>query len=335
MLDLVDIKYFKLAIPGPYNESAVDIAVKCPICGDSKHKKNSKRLHLYEKGNTTLVHCFNGDCELNSQSNLYNFLKVYKPELLFNYKNEKFKGKINVSSSDDSDNLDYFNNLKLDLSYSKEENSSSIELKTIDLDDKVCSPDIDILKYLMFERGLSDIIIKSIKPKKGLRNFSLGETTFYIKDNLIIPFYYGEKVYGFYSRSLKEKKFINFSLNKGFNIFNFFNVNLNEPVYIFESIFDALSFKQLYNFENIIALNTLSISKEALKLIKYPVFCLDNDNPGIKEMLKYCRVENSKFLIYPEDLKFKDFNEMLVKNFKFDLRFESGFNAMINLKKLL
>ena len=52
-------------------------------------------------------------------------------------------------------------------------------------------------------------------------------------------------------------------------------------------------------------------------------------------MLKYCRVENSKFLIYPEDLKFKDFNEMLVKNFKFDLRFESGFNAMINLKKLL
>ena len=62
---------------------------------------------------------------------------------------------------------------------------------------------------------------------------------------------------------------------------------------------------------------------------------MDNDNPGIKEMLKYCRVENSKFLIYPEDLKFKDFNEMLVKNFKFDLRFESGFNAMINLKKLL
>ena len=42
MLDFVDIKYFKLAVPGPYKESPLDIAVKCPICGDSKYKKSEE-----------------------------------------------------------------------------------------------------------------------------------------------------------------------------------------------------------------------------------------------------------------------------------------------------
>ena len=95
MLDFVDIKYFKLAVPGPYKESPLDIAAKCPICGDSKYKKSVKRLHLYEKHGVTLVHCFNGDCELNTQMSLGNFLKIYKPELLLPYKTENFKFKIN------------------------------------------------------------------------------------------------------------------------------------------------------------------------------------------------------------------------------------------------
>ena len=72
MLSPIDIKYFKLAVGNATKDSDTDIAVKCPICGDSKIHKNSKRLHLYQKNNITLVKCFNGGCEVNN--NMYNFL---------------------------------------------------------------------------------------------------------------------------------------------------------------------------------------------------------------------------------------------------------------------
>lgn len=366
MLDFVDIKYFKLAVPGPYKESSLDIAVKCPICGDSKYKKSVKRLHLYEKQGVTLVHCFNGDCELNTQMGLSNFLKIYKPELLLPYKSENFKFKIN--SIDASNNIETKNEVETmkscfdssasntsdsnNTSIESKSNNTSIESKSsiesklsiesnsnngfkfIDLTSVL---DTNTSKQIAFlkSRGFNDDTISFLDFYNGTKSFNLNGVYYGIKDYLVIPFSKDSNYYGFYARSLTEKRFINFTLNQNYGVWNLFNVNLNKPVFIFEAILDALSFRQIYRTNQIIALNTSTIAKNVLDLIKYPFFCLDNDKVGIEKMIKYNSIPNSHFICYPTDLKQKDFNEMLQNNIKIELVFKKGFNALLHLKSLL
>ena len=116
MLNYTDIKFFKLAIGQEHigKESDSDISARCPVCGDGS-KKNSKRLHLYEKNGSSLVHCFNGDCDVHS--NLWNFLKNHNPELLDSYKRETF-GETMTS---------------LGATYS-EKPKANIDIKTVDLE---------------------------------------------------------------------------------------------------------------------------------------------------------------------------------------------------------
>ncbi|EPY8037410.1 toprim domain-containing protein [Campylobacter coli] len=348
MLDFVDIKYFKLAVPGPYKESSLDIAVKCPICGDSKYKKSVKRLHLYEKQGVTLVHCFNGDCELNTQMGLSNFLKIYKPELLLPYKSENFKFKIN--SIDTSNNIETKNEIETMKSCfdsgSNISNNTSIEsklsigsssnneFKFINLTsvlDTNTSKQIEFLK----SRGFNDDTISFLDFYNGTKSFNLNGVYYGIKDYLVIPFSKDSNHYGFYARSLTEKRFINFTLNQNYGVWNLFNIDLNKPVFIFEAILDALSFRQIYKTNQIIALNTSTIAKNVLDLIKYPFFCLDNDKVGIEKMVKYNSIQNSHFICYPNNLTQKDFNEMLQNNIKIELVFKKGFNALLHLKSLL
>ena len=278
MLDFVDIKYFKLAVPGPYKESPLDIAVKCPICGDSKYKKSVKRLHLYEKQGVTLVHCFNGDCELNTQMGLGNFLKIYKPELLLPYKTENFKFKINsvestveskaeietmkscfgdVDSNIDSDTSNDSNAITAN-NISDESNTEN-QFKYIDLRSVL---DTNISKQIVFlkSRGFNEYTIDFLNFYNGTKSFNLNGVYYGIKDYLVIPFSKDSNYYGFYARSLTEKRFINFTLNANYGVWNLFNVDLNKPVFIFEAILDALSFRQIYKTNQIIALNTSTIS---------------------------------------------------------------------------
>lgn len=353
MLDFVDIKYFKLAVPGPYKESPLDIAVKCPICGDSKYKKSVKRLHLYEKQGVTLVHCFNGDCELNTQMSLGNFLKIYKPELLLPYKTENFKFKINsvesaVESkaeietmkscfSDADSNIDNETNITSNANNSSDipnETNTENQFKYIDLRSVL---DTNISKQIEFlkSRGFNEYTIDFLNFYNGAKSFNLNGVYYGIKDYLVIPFSKDSNYYGFYARSLTEKRFINFTLNQNYGVWNLFNVDLNKPVFIFEAILDALSFRQIYKTNQIIALNTSTISKNVLNLIKYPFFCLDNDKVGIEKMIKYNSIKNSHFICYPNDLKQKDFNEILQNNIKIELAFKKGFNALLHLKSLL
>lgn len=354
MLSSIDIKYFKMAVPGPYRESQVDIAAKCPICGDSKHKKSVKRLHLYEKSGTTLVNCFNGGCAMNSQKNLYNFLRIFYPNLLHNYRIETFK--INIKNyekpKDDFNFTLSLSDFKTNENVKKENIINNInELKT-EIKNK-SEPQIQDTKYLSLPKGIWDkpnkskdfLVSRNLNPNEilnnfiyfdGIDSFNYNGTFYDTKNSIIFPFLKDKKVYGFYSRKMDTKKFVNCSFIKGFGIWNLFNVDLTKRVFIFEGILDALSYYQMFSEKNIIALNTANISKEALGMIEKPVFCLDNDSTGINNMLKYNRYNNNfEFLIYPEDFKLKDFNEILKNNYNFKPRFEKGFKALIELKKLL
>ncbi|MCK5535431.1 MAG: hypothetical protein KAI79_01325, partial [Bacteroidales bacterium] len=99
MIDRVDIKFFKQAV-GLSNigrETDVDISAKCPICGDGK-KRNSKRLHIYNKGTVTNINCFNGDCPVENKT-VYSFLRDFYPDILPQYKRETFGDKIDDMKS--------------------------------------------------------------------------------------------------------------------------------------------------------------------------------------------------------------------------------------------
>ncbi|RTH89734.1 hypothetical protein C3I33_08235 [Campylobacter jejuni] len=287
---------------------------------------------------------------------LSNFLKIYKPELLLPYKSENFKFKIN--SIDTSNNIETKNEVETmkscfdssasNTSDSNESSNTSIEniasstsiessnngFKYINLTsvlDTNTSKQIEFLK----SRGFNDDTINFLDFYNGTKSFNLNGVYYGIKDYLVIPFSKDSNYYGFYARSLTEKRFINFTLNQNYGVWNLFNVDLNKPVFIFEAILDALSFRQIYRTNQIIALNTSTIAKNVLDLIKCPFFCLDNDKVGIEKMIKYNSIPNSHFICYPNDLTQKDFNEMLQNNIKIELVFKKGFGALLHLKSLL
>ena len=349
MLSPIDIKYFKLAVGNATKDSNTDIAVKCPICGDSKIHKNSKRLHLYQKNNITLVKCFNGGCEVNN--NMYNFLKLYYPDLLSSYKNEMYTQKIKGFKPVDfeSDLVDTNLNeglIKCDFLDSKSDLSNTNLACNLNCDSLKSETNFKIFQINSFLAPISEATKDFLKSRKIInysdfgdffsgKSFTHNGKYYGISDFLVIPFYYKSNIYGFYSRSLTEKKFVTCCLNEGYSIWNWFNVDLNSDLYIFEGILDALSFYELYGIKNIIALNTSKISEARLNEIKKPIFCLDNDSTGIKSMLNYVKNSKVKVITYPKDLECKDFNDILLKCPNFKPEFESGIKAFLKLKTLI
>ena len=363
MLSPIDIKYFKLAVGNVTKDSDTDIAVKCPICGDSKIHKNSKRLHLYQKNNITLVKCFNGGCEVNN--NMYNFLKLYYPDLLSGYKNEMYTQKIEMFKTVDTKTLsdtsltdgltkcDFLDsrsdlnsaNLAGGLICDLPKSDAKASLKC-DFSKSDTKASFKIFQINSFLDPISQNVKDFLKARKIInysdfgdffsgKSFTHNGKYYGISDFLVIPFYYKSNIYGFYSRSLTEKKFVTCCLNEGYSIWNYFNVDLNSDLYIFEGILDALSFYELYGIKNIIALNTSKISEARLNEIKKPIFCLDNDSTGIKSMLNYVKNPKVKVITYPKDLVCKDFNDILLKCPNFKPEFESGIKAMLKLKTLI
>lgn len=64
----------------------LDIACRCPVCGDSRTRKNLKRLHLYQKGDVINVNCFNGDCSVKNMTP-YRFFQDYNARVFEQFKN--------------------------------------------------------------------------------------------------------------------------------------------------------------------------------------------------------------------------------------------------------
>ena len=361
MISQVDEKFFKLAVEGPYKESGVDIAVKCPICGDSKTRR-SKRLHLYHKDSKTRVKCFNGGCLIESPHTLGRFLKLYYPSLYQDYRRENFKVKIEKEPENTTLTMKTFGDSETSTKVESPDAQiptkvESTECENSDEESNVPqSPMMDIshFKFLLelvkhlssldekteaflLKRGLnSKILMKEFgRFYTGASDFSYNGRFYKIKNTLFIPILdRGQSISGFYARDTQEKRFINYNHSgSAFVPFNYNQVDLEREVYIFEAILDMFSFYQLYGIKNCIALCTNTINPYILSTIKRPVFCLDNDAVGIRTMLKYINVKDAKFLIY--DTSCKDFNEMLLKNEKMELNFESGFKANLSLRRLI
>ncbi len=320
MLDLVDKKYFKLAVGSNLGrETDVDISAKCPVCGDSKIHANSKRLHLYEKNGVTLVHCFNGDCRVTPQS-MDHFLKYFFPELHSSYRREKnFRNLENFKSyiQSETETEDVFKTIKEQKKKKYEVvNLTTFEFLSYFINIKDSPEGITYLRKRGFELsdidGIHDIFYSKI-------NMNIDNKFYKLNDFIVIPLYVPSdingtsfKPYGFYSRSTKDKMFYTYmpETNQGYKIWNWFNIDKEQPVYIFEGIFDALSAYKC-GLKNVVACMGATIPQERINELKNPVFCLDNDKTGLLNTMKYCK-NNYNVVVFPENLP-KDANEMLLQ----------------------
>jgi hypothetical protein len=306
MLNHKSIKYFKQAVNATsYKETNLDVACRCPICGDSTKKSNSKRLHLYKKGDLELVNCFNAGCACENKT-IYSFLRDFYPHLLPAYKKETFGDKI--------DNLKQHQTLG-DLVQHGISDTVKVEEPKPTLFDLSMFFDPLTSEYLDYLTG------RGISPHfnntwyKGKENIKIGEITYNIKDYLIIPLICDGLCYGFYSRSIKEKDFITFVSTPGFKVWNWFNIDKKKPVYIFEAIFDGISTGN----QNIIANLGAKLPKERLDQLKDPIFCLDNDKTGIEMGIKYAE-QGYKVFVMPSVFNEKDFNELKLNQPTLDIK---------------
>lgn len=324
MLDPIDIKFFKLAIGSGRvkSETSQDIAARCPICGDSKYSKNKARLHLYQKNDVTLVNCFN-ECSCQNIS-VYNFLKNYYPNLLESYKSEKFKD--NLKSLTQLNDSDFLGSFDFEIKEVKEEPNDFEKPSVL----------FDLSNIFKKDKRIEEYLNKrSLNYSKNFGDFFIGKSltidgkNFPIDDYIVIPLYCGDKWYGFYSRSLKEHKFFTYipEKNSGFKLWNYYNIDKSKPVYVFEGIFDAMSAFQK-GFTNVVACLGATPPLERLEDLDC-IMCFDNDRTGKVNSIKFAR-KGFKVLCYPDDLKFKDFNEMLQNNFDIENLLKNNIKQSIN-----
>ncbi len=336
-LSHLDIKYFKMCI-GQENigkENSVDIVARCPICGDSQKKKNSKRLHLYIKNNETRINCFNGDCEVNNKTT-YGFLKSFFPNLLDNYKRENFIQNLSHLSGNQPEDVfaGIAENIAKDIPEIKEV-KPVLTHNLFEYFENILEHD-DALAYLS-RRGF-DYFNSKYEWYFGKQDLQIGDKLYKLTNALIIPLYYQDEMYGFYSRNIHSKEFFTYmpDQNVGYKIWNWFQIDKEKECYIFEGIFDALS----SSFENIIGLMGAKIPQERLNELKKPIFVLDNDKTGILNSIEYAKKGYAVY-IQPDIYKEKDFNELMLNHTELDMQkliqnnLYSGISAEIRLKSKL
>ena len=166
----------------------------------------------------------------------------------------------------------------------------------------------EVLQYIR-NRGIEPKENWLYSPKMNKVTFNKNKIT--LSEFIIIPLTKGDKWYGFQALAWKHKQFFVYLVtgNSGHKHWNFYDVDKSKEVYIFESVYDAMS----SGLENSMAQLGANLGEESLKELEKPIFCLDNqhiDEKSKEETLKYLEQGYSVF-IWPEGAdKFKDTNDL-------------------------
>jgi len=167
----------------------------------------------------------------------------------------------------------------------------------------------DEAKKYIENRGISVQDSWLYSPKHNKIKFNNVDIN--LSEYIIVPLTIGDKWYGFQALAWKEKRFFIYMVtgNSGYKVENWDKINKDEPVYIFESIYDRLS----SGLENSVAALGANLHDDRIKELKQPVFCLDNtlvDEKAKEETIKYLHL-GYKALIWPQGSeKFKDTNDL-------------------------
>lgn len=314
-IDEIDKRYFLQVTEGGHigGVSGVDISKSCDICNEGRSFGRKFRLHLYIKGTYTnsAVACFN----CGYSGNMYSYLKDYHPTEFVSYMKEKRSGSFNSLKSD---------NTVMDMSFI---DTGCIQPINNALVDKIEENIFNIPKLIAPIQSFGKIPIEASNYLKSrgiepLDNWVYSKLNNKIKFNgkdvklsefIIIPFEFNKKWFGFQALAWREKKFFVYLVegNEGLKVWNINNIDIEKPVYIFESIYDAIS----SGLDNIIAQIGTKLSQQILDKLKEPVFCLDNmniDEASLNAAQKYAN-DGYKVFIWPLQIpiKYKDTNDLL------------------------
>ena len=293
-MDLIDDKFinllstrlekFKKVKPSLYN-------CRCPICGDSQKNKSKARGYFYNIKNNTNYKCHN--CGVNLSFN--NFLKQVDPVLHRQYSIDKFKtgntGKNFVVEEP-----------KFDFKKPKFQPKLNLPKATENEEAK---------KYLESRKLNPNKFYYSEKFKSWVNSI---QHTFsdlkYEESRIVIPLFYNNKLVGLQGRSLNSKsiKYITIMLDDDApKIYGLDEVQKNKTVYITEGPFDSTF------ISNSIALCGADGDLDKWNICNR-VWIYDNEprNAEIHKRIAKCIDNEELVVIWPEAIKEKDINDMVL-----------------------
>lgn len=263
----------------------------CFKCGSATPWKR-KMYILTEHRNYITVFCQR--CGYNT--NLRNFIRDINPYIFEEYKKEEAK-----------ERLDDLRNGTLN----KKMVGSSVINTDIDLKYLFKLSSLYFKPAKQFRKAVEFCKRRHIQDHIDEFYYSIHPTDNIMSGMLIFPFYMEDKetLYGFQGRHTEQKLFYTHSKNESVKSYNTFNVDYEQTVFIFESIIDSLM------VENSIAMLGTSLSEAIKALMHKRVWIFDNDRVGKQRALQYLD-QGEKCFIYPDNFKWKDFNEAVCAGYK-------------------
>lgn len=287
-----DLKYITQLPLRNLKKIPVGYVCSCYKCNEGRSPWKTRMFFLTQKKDFTVVYCQNCGYDTNFKTFLKDnfpatyedYLKEERSELLNDLKNGtlviKEKKIQNIINSD------------LELKYVFRMNKDYFKKA------KYYPAAVEFCKRRHITDHIDDLYY-NIHPDHALSGM------------VVFPFYLEDKyhLYGLQGRHTEFKKFHTHSKNESMKIYNFYHVDFELPVYIFEAIIDSLT------FDNSLAMLGVSLSDAVLSKMRNPIYILDNDKRGIETALKYAG-ENKNIFVYPKSFKYKDFNAAICDGVK-------------------
>jgi transcription elongation factor Elf1 len=270
---------------------------RCDICGDSQKNKNKKRGGIIEKDMNLFYNCFN--C---GESHIFpNYLRLYHPDM---YQRYVFDVKTNNKSLYNYEEREPEPEPELSLEKNPLKNVKKARDNTFAYRylkaRKIPEDKIDLFYYVdkFYE------YINSIMPGK-FNEYALN----YDHERIIIPFFdIMGTCFAVQGRSMDDtsdqRRYITILFDKDQTpIYGLNTVDWNKTVYCTEGPIDSLF------LENAIAAS----GSDNMSIDKKVVIVLDNEPRNEQLLKKYDKYihMNYQICIWPENLEFKDINEMI------------------------
>ena len=301
MIDPVNARFFKSEVKKLKKDQPDEISGCCPACGD-----NHYRLHLvHVSEGYDYVKCFNGGCSLETPGTMLNFLYVVNGDVQ-GYKRATLSSKI--------DHIKTEANLQDVIDRIKTKPAPKTLEKEI--------PKLLLNKFEYVKNVPEAVQYLKDRNLEPMEDWLFSKDKFFIYNNkrlfvenyIIIPIYNkNNKFRGWYSRSIKEKKFSTFLLP---DTPKFWSLHPSKvPEIITEGIFDALSVVGK-TIKNVGASISADIPEEILQTLqKETIIAFDNDKTGIVKSMKYSKL-GFRIFVWPDYLnEYKDFNDLLVSGY--------------------
>ena len=305
-MDLIDDKFinllstrlekFKKVKPSLYN-------CRCPICGDSQKNKSKARGYFYNIKNNTNYKCHN--CGVNLSFN--NFLKQVDPILHRQYSIDKFKTGNTGKNFVVEEPKFHFEKPKFQAKLNLPRSTENEEAK----------------KYLESRKLNPNKFYYSEKFKSWVNSI---QHTFpdlkYEESRIVIPLFYNNKLVGLQGRSLNSKsiKYITIMLDDDApKIYGLDEVQKNKTVYITEGPFDSTFIS-----------NSIALCGADGDLDKWNIYnrvwIYDNEprNAEIHKRIAKCIDNSERVVIWPETIKEKDINNMVLSGLNVQSVIESN-----------